>query len=165
MNFFAAMRPNLVTPSVMKIPFRELKEEGKKCFLLDFDNTIGPDRAYEPNEYSFECIKAIKEHGFSICLVSNAKSSRSEGIARKLGVPTVTYAKKPKPTGVLKALKLMDAQPNEAVMVGDQVFTDIMAGNFAGTYTILVEKYQKKEKWYILIKRPLEKVIRFIYKF
>ena len=50
-------------------------------------------------------------------------------------------------------------------MIGDQIFTDVMAGRFAGVYTIMVEKYDKKEIWYIVLKRGFERIVRAIGRF
>ena len=91
MNIFKAMRPAGVYPSVMDMPWDKLKGEGIDVALLDFDNTLGPDRAHEPDEYSFKCIRMLQDLGISPCLVSNAKSSRSEGIARILDIPCVIF--------------------------------------------------------------------------
>jgi len=94
--------------------------------------------------------------------VSNAKSQRSAGIAKDLGIPCVTYARKPKPDGVKEAMALMGKEEGECAMVGDQVFTDVMAGRLAGIYTVMVEKYQSHEIWYVAIKRPFERIVRLI---
>ncbi len=165
MNIFKAMKPDKVCLSVSRIPLDEMKSKGIKCFFLDYDNTLGPDRATAPDDYSFACVKMLQEAGFTCCLVSNAKSERSAGIAKILDVPCVTYAKKPRTDGVKRALMLMNVKPEEVVMVGDQVFTDIIAGNLAGCYTVMVEKYLPKEVWYVQIKRPFEAVVRFFGKF
>jgi HAD superfamily hydrolase (TIGR01509 family) len=45
---------------------------------------------------------------------------------------------KPSPEGICKLLKLWDAAPDDAVMVGDYVF-DFMAGRAAGTATVYVD--------------------------
>lgn len=165
MNIFKAMKPDEVYQGVSLIPLDKMKKMGKKCFFLDFDNTLGPDRATAPDDYSFACVKKIQEAGFTCCLVSNAKSERSAGIAEILNVPCVTYAKKPRTDGIKRAFKLMNVTPDEVVMVGDQVFTDVMAGRLAGCYTIMVEKYLPKEVWYVKIKRPFEAIVRFFGKF
>ncbi len=161
MNIFKAMKPNRVYQGVSLIPFETFKVNGKKCFLLDFDNTLGPDRATEPDDYSYACVKKIQSYGLTCCLVSNAKSERSAKIAEMLDIPCVTYAQKPRTAGVKRALELMNVTADEAIMVGDQVFTDVMAGNLAGCYTIMVEKYLPKEVWYVKIKRPFEAIVRF----
>ena len=59
----------------------------------------------------------------------------------------------------------MKTTPAKSVMVGDQVFTDVIAGNRAGVRTFMVEKLHKKEIWYVLLKRPFEKLVRLIGRF
>lgn len=165
MNIFKAMVPDIVYKDVKSIPFDVLKAEGKTTLLLDFDNTLGPDHATAPIDYSFECIEIVKDLGFKMCLVSNAKSGRSAGIAKALDIPCVTYAHKPRPDGINRALKLLGSTKEEAVMIGDQVFTDVIAGKLGGVYTIMVERFGKKEIWYVMLKRPLEKIVRFFAKY
>ena len=165
MNIFAAMKPDAVFKSVYDIPLDKLKEEGKTCLLLDFDNTLGPDHATKPDKYAFDFINKAQDEGFACCLVSNASTGRSSGIAEILGIPCVTYAHKPRPDGIYRALKLMNTEKENAVMIGDQVFTDVIAGRFAPVYTIMVEKYSSKEIWYVVLKRPLEKLVRLIGRF
>lgn len=165
MNIFAAMRPDMVCKSVYDLPLDEFKEAGRTCLLLDFDNTLGPDHATAPDKYAFDFIEKIKGLGFTCCLVSNAKSGRSAKIAEELDIPCVTYAHKPRPDGVYRALRLLETTPENAVMVGDQVFTDVIAGKTAPVYTVLVEKYSGKEIWYVVLKRPFEKLVRLIGRF
>lgn len=165
MNIFQAMKPNLTASSVMEIPFSDLKAQGKTTVLLDFDNTLGPDHATAPGEFAFEVIKMLSDLGYKMILVSNAKSGRSSGIAEKLGIPCITYAHKPRPVGVIKAMEKTGATPDQCIMVGDQVFTDVIAGRLAGVYTVMVDKYSPKEIWYVVLKRPFEKIVRLIGRF
>ena len=165
MNIFKAMKPEKVYESLVQIPWDSFYKSGIRTALLYFDNTLGPDHATEPEEYSYKCVKMIEEQGIKCCLVSNAKSGRSAKIAEMLDIPVVTYANKPGTSGVFKAIELMKSNPSESVMVGDQVFTDVIAGNRAGVRTFMVEKLYKKEIWYVLLKRPFEKLVRLFGKF
>ncbi len=165
MNIFKAMKPEKVYESLARMPWQDLYNEGIRTALLDFDNTLGPDHATEPEDYSYQCVKMIEETGIRCCLVSNAKSGRSAKIAEMLGIPVVTYANKPGTSGVLKAIKLMESSADKSVMVGDQVFTDVIAGNRSGVRTFMVEKLHKQEIWYVLLKRPFEKLVRLVGKF
>ena len=160
MNIFRAMKPEKVYKSLAEMPWNILAQEGIRTALLDFDNTLGPDHATEPEEYSYNCIKQIQEQGIRCCLVSNAKSGRSAKIAEMLDIPCVTFAKKPGTSGVLKAIEVMGSTKDESVMVGDQIFTDVIAGNNSGVRTFMVEKLHKQEIWYVMLKRPLEKIVR-----
>lgn len=165
LNIFKAMKPEKVYANLVQMPWDKFASEGIKTALLDFDNTLGPDHATEPEEYSYKCVKMIEEHGIRCCLVSNAKSGRSAKIAEMLGIPVVTYANKPGTSGIFKAISLMKSSPEESLMVGDQVFTDVIAGNRAGVRTFLVEKLHKPEIWYVMLKRPFEKLVRIFGKF
>lgn len=165
MNIFKAMVPDIVYKRADFIPFEDLRASGKNCILFDFDNTLGPDHATAPDQFAFDIISKVQQLGFKCCLVSNAKSGRSAGIAKALDIPCVTYAHKPSPIGIFRALDLMKASKEESIMIGDQVFTDVIAGRLAGVYTILVERYSKKEIWYVVLKRPLEKIVRFFAKY
>lgn len=161
MNIFRAMVPDAVYNKADVIPYEALRAEGKNCILFDFDNTLGPDHATVPDKYAFDIIAKVRALGFKCCLVSNAKSGRSAGIAQELDIPCVTYAHKPRPVGIYRAMEKMGVTADETVMIGDQVFTDVIAGRLAGVYTIMVERYSKKEIWYVVLKRPLEKIVRF----
>jgi len=165
LNIFKAMKPEKVYESLVLVPWGELAADGIRTALLDFDNTLGPDHATEPEDYSYRCVKMIQEQGIRCCLVSNAKSERSAKIAEMLGIPVVTYANKPGTSGVMKAIALMESTPAESVMIGDQVFTDVIAGNRAGVRTIMVEKLHRPEIWYVMLKRPFEKIVRFFGRF
>lgn len=159
------LRPKMCAHMVKDIDFAMLAQKGYRYAMLDFDNTLAPDHLTEPIDYSYEMINLMKKNGFSLCLVSNAKSDRSKGIAEKLGIPCVTYAHKPRPTGVFSGMEKIGATPSETVMIGDQIFTDVIAGNRAGVYTILVDRYSKKEVFYVVLKRFPEWIVRKICRF
>ena len=45
---------------------------------------------------------------------------------------------KPQPTLLQEGMRLLDCKPDETVMIGDSLDTDILAGKAAGTHTLLV---------------------------
>ena len=57
------------------------------------------------------------------------------------------------------ALNLLDLKKEEVIMIGDQVFTDVLGANRFGIKSILVNPINKKEGPFTLIKRPFEKII------
>ena len=71
----------------------------------------------------------------------------------------VHHAMKPAPFAVRRALSLVGVAPEQAVLVGDQVFTDVMAGNLAGVRTILVDPQSTRDLWYTHIFRVFERAI------
>ena len=44
-------------------------------------------------------------------------------------------------------------------MIGDQVFTDVWAGNRMGMVSILVSPISEKDEWITKIKRGAEKIV------
>ena len=46
--------------------------------------------------------------------------------------------------------------PEGTVMIGDQVFTDVVAGNLAGVRTVLVRPQSRRDLWYTQIFRIFE---------
>jgi len=152
--------PDQACEKLSDFPFSELYDRGYRFALLDIDNTIAPDRSKEPTEYSREVVRLLQNAGFVCCIVSNAKSSRSNHFSEVLGIECVPSAGKPSPKGVLNALAKLSATQNNTVLFGDQMFTDIAAANRAGVYSVLVAPYNKKEIFYVKIKRPFERIIR-----
>ena len=65
-------------------------------------------------------------------------------------------AKKPAPVAIQIALVTMGVPKEQTVLVGDQLFTDVVAGNLAGIRTILVRPQSRKDLWYTQLFRIAE---------
>jgi HAD superfamily phosphatase (TIGR01668 family) len=102
----------------------------------------------------------MKEHNIGLCLVSNGRGYRIRRFAESVQIPFVAPAMKPLPFGLNFAVKKLNFDKKTTAMVGDQVFADILAGNFAGVFTILVTPLNPEdEPWFARMKRPLEKIV------
>jgi hypothetical protein len=69
-------------------------------------------------------------------------------LGEKLDVPVVSrwgLGRKPAPGAMRTALEIVQEPPEKVVMIGDQIFTDILGGNLLGAYTILTEPVPGKE--------------------
>ena len=131
MSLFKATR---YVASVPLIDLDELVERGVRCILIDRDNTLVPrDTKVAPRE----CVEWLDR-------------------ARELGVDKVDHAMKPAPFALWRAMRLMGVAPEECVMVGDQVFTDLGAGNLAGCATILVRPQSRVDLFYTQLFRVFE---------
>ncbi len=159
------LKPDRVYKSMRAVPFAELNSMGYKFAFLDLDNTIAIDHVQSPSAYTHEIIDLLKDSGFTCCIVSNAKSSRSSDFSKEIHIPCVSYANKPSPSGIFRAMEQMGAKKENSVFFGDQIFTDIVAAKRAGILAVLVEPLTKKEVFYVKIKRPLERLVRFFYHF
>lgn len=93
-----------------------------------------------------EGIKALKEAGLRIALVTSKRRPMTERGLRLIGLDkymeaVVTFedteSHKPKGGPALKACELLGVKPEETIMVGDS-HNDILCGKDAGCYTCLV---------------------------
>lgn len=140
----------LLTPSafyatVYDIDLASLSERGIRALILDLDNTLIPWRGDEIPPKLKAWVEELKQGGFAACLVSNAGGTRAARMAETLGIPVVAPAGKPFKKGFLAALNVLGVAPDEAAVVGDQLFTDVAGGNRLKLYTILVNPISTKE--------------------
>lgn len=92
-------------------------------------------------------------------VVSNNNKKRVEPLAEKLGLPFTANGAKPLTFGVNRAVKAMGAKKSETLVIGDQIFTDVMAGNLAGIRTVLVEPFHLEKTWTFRLKRRIESLV------
>ncbi|MDF2613648.1 MAG: YqeG family IIIA-type phosphatase [Clostridia bacterium] len=151
--------PTQYFKSIYEIKIENLKEQGIRGIIFDIDNTLVPYDEAEPNEKIINFFQQLRNAGFKITLVSNNTEDRVVKFNEKLKVFAIHKSKKPLTKSFKKALRLMDCKKEEAVIVGDQIFTDVYGGNQAGIKTILVVPVSDKDEWITKIKRGLEKKV------
>lgn len=151
--------PKTYVASLFHINLEELKQMGIKAILFDIDNTIIPWDRQQLDPSIDAWFRNICSQGFKVCFVSNNNANRVGALSCSLQVPGVHKAGKPSRKGLRKALYLLGTEIHETAFVGDQVFTDVLAGNRLGLYTILVSPLAGKEFIGTRINRQLEKLV------
>lgn len=152
--------PRIYVSSILEIKPGLLKDLGLKGVIFDLDNTIVRRDSLNAPPEILKLITELREEGFKMGIVSNNSRRRVGAIAAEMDMPAVHRAVKPLAGPFRRALKLLGTSPRETALVGDQIFTDILGGNMAGLYTILVVPMQGKEFWGTrLISRHLEKIV------
>lgn len=158
------LKPEYFIDTIYDIDFDILRRDGINTILLDIDNTIVPFKTTTPDKKVIEWIELVKKEGFKICLVSNCYPRRAHIISEKLDLPVIYMAKKPFKKGVVASLELVNSKSNEAIMVGDQIFTDVFAARLAGVKSILVEPMTTSDFFMTKIYRILEFFVKRNYK-
>ena len=69
--------------------------------------------------------------GLKIVFLTNNDRERVERFNANIGAPFVCDAEKPDVKGYIKALEILGLEKHEAVVVGDQMFVDIVGANRA----------------------------------
>lgn len=153
----------LLTPTyrlrhVFELTPQWVRREGIAALLLDVDCTL---KRYRQSRLAPEVVQwcdRIRGSGVKMCLVSNGGGRRLRPLAEEIALPLVALAMKPLPFGCRRALGLLGVARDRAMMVGDQLFADVLAGNWAGVRTALVEPIAPEEEpWFTRLKRPLER--------
>ena len=134
------LEPNLILAgSVLTLTPDLIQKYGLKGLVLDVDETLVPITAgstFPELQASVEEIRSCT----ALWLVSNNLSeARIGGIARSLNLPYYLGAAKPSRRKIRAALQEMNLPAYQVGMVGDRLFTDVLAGNRLGMFTILVE--------------------------
>ena len=141
-----------------------LLELGVKGIVLDIDNTLEPYENATPGEEVLAWFDSLATSGIKAAFVSNNGRERVELFNKDLGLPAYYKAGKPFKKNVLNALSDMGVSPDEAILMGDQVFTDVWAARNAGLRAILLPPIKDKPDLFTKSKRLLEKPVIKKYK-
>lgn len=152
-----SIRPDLRVARVTDISAQDLHDRGFIGVLLDLDNTLLPWKDSSIPDSSRLWIESAKQTGLKLCIVSNTHyPKRLNNIAAELGIECVARALKPRAHGFRKAAGMLGCDLASCAVVGDQLFTDILGGNLAGAFTILVNPMHHREFIGTKVSRCLE---------
>jgi len=153
------LKPNQTECSILDIDLHKLYLKGYRSILIDLDNTITPWNGNHIEHNLFDWFLQAKCLGFKLCILSNGSYRRVKVVANKLGI--LAASKKPKPLSraFKHAIDLIGATPETTIMIGDQIFTDILGGNRLHLYTILVDPICDDEFLGTKFTRLMEKLI------
>lgn len=150
--------PNLYVETLPHIDLSRLKDIGIKGIIFDIDNTVTMWGSKDIPSTTRKWLEEVKAHDFRVCLLSNNRRTRIDDISHMLDIPSARGFK-PFGPAFRSALDLLGTSPQETAIVGDQVFTDILGGNRAGLYTVLVQPMSTTEFFTTRFLRKLERIV------
>lgn len=136
-----------------------LRASGVRALLLDIDNTLEPYENPEPGEHVRAWLSSLSEAGIGVAFVSNNDAARVERFNRDLGYPAFCKAKKPFGKYIRRAMRELGAKPEETALMGDQIFTDVLAAHLAGLRAYLVPPIRDRRDFLTRFKRRMERPI------
>ncbi len=149
--------PDYIFCSYRQVTPAFLTSLGIKLVICDIDNTIAPYEVAEPDGVIAAWFASMKEAGIRFVFVTNNDSTRADLFNRNLGLTVYAKARKPLTGALNRALADAGVTPGEAASLGDQIFTDVLAGQFKGFTTILVPPIADKTNLFFRTKRFLER--------
>ena len=154
------LKPTAAVKRVTDITPDLLRQMGVDAVLLDVDNTLASPYEKIPYEGVREWIDEIKGAGFSVVICSNNFNKRIRPFAKGVGLDCVAMSFKPFPFGFIRAKRKLGEKPGAVVVVGDQIFTDILGANMGRMRSILLEPQSEEHGFSIMIRRKLEVGVR-----
>lgn len=151
--------PEFMFVSVTDITAKFLKENNIDTLLLDADNTLSTHHSQTAAKGVPEWLDEMRKNGIKLMMVSNSKEKRVEPFANMLGLEFEYLSLKPLTKGVARAIKRLGADKKRTALVGDQIFTDVIATKLCGIHSIFVKYMKAEDKLSFKIRRKLEKKI------
>lgn len=152
-------KPTYWVRNVLDIDETFLRENCIEGLILDLDNTLSMHGNPAAEEGIPEWLDKMRGLGIKLMVVSNNTKKRVEPLAEKLGLGFISSGAKPLTLGINKAVQAMGLPKNKLAVVGDQIFTDVMGGNFAKIRTILVEPFHLEKGALFKLKRSAEGLV------
>lgn len=159
--FLRRFCPSRAVNSILDVQPADLVEGGKKLVLLDVDNTLLVWRSEDIPESTILWIEAMKAAGLRLCILSNTRNpGRLDRLAKTMDIPYYLGKFKPSKEMYERALKEFEVEAEHAIMIGDQVFTDVLGANRTGIDAIWVKQMAPIDFVGTKVSRFGERIIR-----
>jgi len=150
-----SFRPDAQAATLADVDRSALWSAGVRGIVLDLDNTCCAYHRPELAPGVADWVQAARAEGFALVLLSNNFAERVGAVAAQLAVPAVPNALKPLPFGFLRAVRLLGTPRHATVVIGDQLFTDVLGAKLLGYRAVLTEPL-------VAVDFPLTRVLRFL---
>lgn len=133
------LTPDLVVPgTLVDLSLERLQDQSIAALVLDVDRTMLPRHRSELPARAEQWLRRAQARMPLHLLSNNPSRRRIGGLAQQLGLPFTTSAGKPRRSALRRVLADLDLLPEQVALIGDRLFTDVLAGNRLGLYTVLV---------------------------
>ncbi len=140
MSWGKLLQPDLfLAGPILELTPERVQQHGLKGLVLDVDETLVPIRVAEMSVEISPWVASMRQVADIWLVSNNVSEARIQRIAKALDVPYIAGAAKPSRRKLRRAVEAMQLPPDQVGMVGDRLFTDVLAGNRLGMFTILVD--------------------------
>lgn len=124
-----------------------------KVIIFDLDDTLYPIYVKTINTKKVKpLLERLKKkyklivlsNGFRYKILDRIKKADYENIFTKVYTPNFLLNRKPLPNKIFKILKDLNITKDQAIIVGDKIYTDILVAKLSGIKSILVTNGNKK---------------------
>lgn len=136
-----------------------LNEQGIRAVMLDLDDTIVASKSDFIDDKYLAWIDALKIAEISLLLLSNGSPKRVAYWTKELDIEGFSLVGKPFSFAYMRGLRKLKSSKAETIMIGDQLFTDVLGANIAGIKSILVKPLSNNGLWHTRALRKFEKMV------
>ena len=134
------LQPDLILGgTILRLTPEVINQHQLRGLVLDVDETLVPLREKNVSEDVVAWVEQIRQIAELWLVSNNLSETRISNIAQSLDLPYMLGARKPSRRKLREAADNMGLPIEKVAMVGDRLFTDVLAGNRLGMFTILVE--------------------------
>lgn len=151
--------PDQHVKSIFQIQAGELKKRGIKGVITDLDNTLVSWDQPNATPELLKWFDDMQQAGILVTIVSNNNERRVKAFSDPLELPFIYKARKPMIRSFQRAIRDMNLQRDDIVVIGDQIFTDVLGGNRLGVHTILVVPVAQTDGLLTRINRRMERYL------
>ncbi|WP_261806105.1 YqeG family HAD IIIA-type phosphatase [Lapidilactobacillus luobeiensis] len=152
----AFFKPDWLLTSIYALRPIDLKRNGINTILTDLDNTLIAWHEPESSGQLRAWLAEMAQSQIQVIVISNNNAKRVARAVADLDIPFIHSARKPLPSGIKRALRQFKLEPQQTIMVGDQLLTDVQAGHLAGVRTVMVKPLVETDSWVTLFSRFME---------
>lgn len=154
-------RPKYTINTIYNLDPVKLNKMGIKAVFSDLDNTLLAWNKFETAQEMDRLNQKLAKAGIQLVVISNNNAQRVGKVLDPYHIDFVAKSRKPLPFAITRKREEMKLNKDQVMMVGDQLITDMQAGNLAGVVTVLVKPLVETDKWNTRINRFFEKIIFF----
>ena len=151
------LQPDYYIPHITGVTLEFLRRHGIRGLILDVDNTLTTHDDPTPHPDIAAWLDGMRQAGVGMMIVSNNTEERVRPFAQSIGLDYVAMSCKPLTFGLARARKKFGVPQRQMAIVGDQLFTDRLAGTLYGIPALVVQPMYEDFKKGIRFKRRLEK--------
>ena len=153
----SVLQPDQFLTSVLAIDLDELMAKGYDAILIDLDNTVLPRLTDVVPPEIVAWVEQTKARGFTFCMTSNNWHERCHRAAAQLDIPLICKAMKPCPIAFWLACRRHGLKRKTTMVVGDQLFTDVLGARLGGFKVIMVKPLAEYDLPHTLFLRKFER--------
>lgn len=149
--------------SVFDVDYEKLYMLGYRALIFDIDNTLVHHCENATPQVEQMFVK-LHEMDFKTILLTDNDLERTLRFNKNINTAYICDAGKPDTASYIKAIEILDVNKSEVVVIGDQIFKDILGANNSSLASIMVKFIKTgNEKW-LGWRRYIEYIFLFLWR-